>query len=391
MSSQHNNHYRPFLNNFPENKAAELLRYAKTKPDVISIAQGEGDMPTPDFIINAAFEAAKNGETFYSPSLGIDPLRAAISTYYKKIYQTDVPTDRIFVTASATHAMHLALTSIIEPGDDVMAITPIWKNLLSAVAVAQGNITEFPLEYKNNQWNLDIDSLFASVTEKTKALLLVSPSNPTGWIMSDDEIRQIVAFARKQDIWIVADEVYGRMIYDKDHAPTFLHHIKDDDKVFIVNSFSKAYAMTGWRLGWLVGPQHAQSKIQDLALYNNMNPTTFAQYGAIAALENGEEFLKSNLALWQKNRDTFLDICARNPNIECPDPQATFYAFFKINDEPDCVALTKRLIDDVGVSVSPGVSFGKDFKGWIRICYGLSEELMKEAFDRLEKGLKKDR
>ncbi len=371
----------------PVNRAAEMLRYGQDKPNVITIAQGEGSKATPEFITNAAFVAAKEGKTFYTPPLGIPELRSSLSNYYQRIYGFNIPDNRIFVTASGTAAVHLALASIIEDGDEVIAITPIWKNLLGAISVARGRVTEVSLTCENNQWSLDMDKLFDSVSEKTKAIMLVTPSNPTGWVMNDDEIKQIVEFARARDIWIIADEVYGRMVYNGQHAPSFLSHTNDDDKVFVVNSFSKAWSMTGWRMGWLVGPSCAEEKIRDLAIYNYMAPTSFSQFGAIAALEHGEEHLKSNLALWRRNRQAFIDTLSKYNSIQCPIPEATFYGFFKVEKEPDCFKFTKRLIDDAGVSLAPGFTFGHDFKGWMRICFAVSEEIMDEALIRLEKGI----
>ena len=380
--------YCTLMQTLPVNRAADMLQYGKSKPDVISLAQGEGDKTTPDFIIDAAMNAARDGQTFYSPPLGLPILRHAISDYYRDIYNCTLPSQRIFVTASGTNAVHLTLHSILEDGDEVVAITPIWKNLLGAIAVARGQVKEVPLTCNDQEWSLDMDRVFDAVTEKTKAIMLVTPSNPTGWMMQEDEIKQIIAFARSKNIWIIADEVYGRIVFDGKHAPSFLHHIDDYDKVFVINSFSKAWSMTGWRLGWIVGPKSAESKIRDLALYDNMGPASFPQFGALAALEHGESFLLENLTLWKRNRDKLLELLAPLQTVSCPNPQATFYGFFQVKNQPDCYQFTKQLIDECGVSLAPGHSFGKDFKGWLRICYALSEELMDEALNRLEKGLK---
>ncbi|MGB1077757.1 MAG: pyridoxal phosphate-dependent aminotransferase [Bdellovibrionales bacterium] len=386
--TQPHTQYRARIETLPENKAAELLAYGKSKPDVISLAQGEGSNTTPDFIIDAAMSAARNGKTFYAPTLGYPELRSALSSYYPSTYDCPVPSERIFVTGSGTNAVHLALNAILEEGDEVVAVTPIWKNLLGAVAVAQGRIKEVPLTHENQKWELDMNALFDAVTEKTKAIMVVTPSNPTGWVMSDEEIKALVHFAREKNIWIIADEVYGRITYhEKKHAPTFLHHIHDEDKVFVVNSFSKAWSMTGWRLGWLVGPKSSEKIIHDLALYNNMGPASFSQYGGLVALQEGEEYLSKNLALWQRNKDQFYDIFSRYNHIEYSNPDATFYGFFKVKTEPSCLDFSRRLIDEFGISLAPGISFGKDFQGWIRICYALSENIMDEAFLRLEKGI----
>ncbi len=382
--------YCTLVDSLPTNKAADLLAYGKSKPNVISLAQGEGSNITPDFIINAAMNAAKDGNTFYISPLGLPQLRDELSDYYKRIYDFNISKDRIFVTSSGTTAVHLCLHSILEDQDEVIAITPIWKNLLGEVAEARGQIKEHPLTFgEDNKWSLDMDALFSKVTDKTKAIMVVTPSNPTGWVMSDEEIQKLIKFAREKDIWIIADEVYSRIVFNDKHAPSFLKHATDDDKIYIVNSFSKAWSMTGWRLGWITGPKSAEKRIQDLALYNNMGPSAFLQFGALEALKNGEEYLKQNLDLWQRNKKKLEEVLSRHNHVINTDTQATFYGFFKVNGQPDCYKFTKELIDDYGISVAPGHSFGEKFNGWLRICYALSEELTDEALDRLDKGLAK--
>ncbi len=376
--------FRPVLHALTANPGAEMMRYAQGKEDIITLGQGEGDAPTPDFICEAAAKALKDGKTFYGPVLGRDELRQALSEYYERIYKLDIPSQRIFVASSGSTAMHLSLTALVDKGDEVVAITPIWKNLLGAVELTQATTKQVSLDYIDNEWVLDLDKLFAAVNERTKVILIVTPSNPTGWTASKDKLRAILDFARARGIWILSDEVYGRLVYEGTRAPSFLDVAKDDDLLLVVNSFSKSWAMTGWRLGWIVGPLEAEAKIRDVALYNKLCPPTFTQYGAMAALENGEEFLKSQLKLWHANRDLVVDRFKKMGNIHMSYPKSTFYAFFKVEGENDCIALTKRLIDEAGVLLSPGSAFGKEAKGYIRLCFAVSKERLNEALDRIE-------
>jgi aspartate/methionine/tyrosine aminotransferase len=253
---------RPNLRNVVENLSlnpgAEIVRYGRKRKDVLSLGSGEADYPTPDFIMAGAKRALDMGKTFYGPVLGHEELRDELSDYYKRIYDLEILSNRIFVTGSGTTAMHLALTALLDEGDEAVAITPIWKNLLGAIELAQAKTIEVALDAKEDGWKLDINKLFDKCSSKTKVILITTPSNPTGWVMSHKEIEQVLDFARKRGIWVVSDEVYGRVTYDLNHAPSFLEHAKPEDKLFVINSFSKSWAMTGWRLGWLVGPAFAE-------------------------------------------------------------------------------------------------------------------------------------
>jgi len=381
--------FRSVLSGLSPNQGAEMLRYGWTKPGIISLAQGEGSMKTPDFIADATYKALQDGKTFYAPVLGVPELRQEISNYYSNVFNMSMPTSRIFVTSSGTTAMHLALTAVLDEGDEIIAVTPIWKNLLGAIELTQAKGVQVPLEYKEGEgWTLDLDRLFDSVTSRTKAMLIVTPSNPTGWTMKSEEIKTVLEFARERGIWIIADEVYSRIVFDGVRSPSFLDHAKPDDKLFIVNSFSKAYAMTGWRLGWLIGPADSETPLRDLALYDNMGPPTYAQYGAMAALRHGEPFIAEQVASWKSNLDIVMDRFESNGRIIMPRPQSTFYAFFKVDGEPDCMALVKRLIDESLLSLAPGCAFGKCCAGWLRMCFAVSEPKMLEALDRLEQVVK---
>lgn len=381
--------FRPVLHALTANPGAEMMRYARGKHNIITLGQGEGDAPTPDFICEAAATAMREGRTFYGPVLGREELRQSLSEYYERIYGLDIPSERIFVTSSGSTAMHLSLAALLDKGDEVVAITPIWKNLIGAIELTQADTTQVPLDYIDNEWTLDLDKLFAAVTERTKVILVVTPSNPTGWTATKEEMTAILDFARERNIWVLSDEVYGRIVYEGVRAPSFLDVAREDDLLLVVNSFSKTWAMTGWRLGWIVGPREAEDKIRDVALYNKLCPPTFTQYGAIEALEKGEDFIGKQLDLWRANRDLVVERFKKMGNIHLSYPKSTFYAFFKVEGQEDCIALTKRLIDEAGVLLSPGSAFGKVSKGYIRLCFAVSRPRLEEALDRIEGVLKR--
>ncbi len=381
--------FRPVLHALTANPGAEMMRYAQGKEGIITLGQGEGDAPTPDFILEATMQAMRDGKTFYGPVLGKDELRDSLSEYYKRIYGMDIPSKRFFVTSSGSTAMHLSLAALVDKGDEVIAITPIWKNLIGAIELTQATTRQVSLDYIDDEWRLDLDRLFDAVNERTKVILLVSPSNPTGWVATQEEMKAILDYARERGIWILADEVYGRLVYEGTRAPSFLDVAQPDDLLLVVNSFSKSWAMTGWRLGWIVGPEEAEDKIRDVALYNKLCPPTFTQYGAIAALEQGEDFLKSQIDMWRSNRDLVVKRFKEMRNVQMSYPASTFYAFFKVEGEDDCIGLTKRLIDEAGVLLSPGSAFGTAAKGYIRLCFAVSEARLTEALNRIEHVIKR--
>lgn len=379
-------HFCHTVQNLPDNPGAEILRYGWQKPDIISLGQGEGSAPTADFILKATFEAMKQGKTFYGPVLGQPALRAALSDYYKRIFNVNIPQNRVFVTGSGTTAMHLALTSILNKGDEVIAVTPIWKNLLGAIELTQAKTVQVSLDYDEEQaWTLDLEKIFDAYTSKTKAILIVTPSNPTGWVMKTDEMRTVLDFARQKGIWVISDEVYNRSLYNATRSPSFLDIAVEDDFLMTVNSFSKSWAMTGWRLGWLTGPAFAESVIRDIALYDNMGAPTFTQYGAIAALEQGEAFIQEQHKTWSQNLDFLTARFENNPKIQSYRPEATFYSFFRVKDENDSLAFAKKLIDEGNLSLAPGCAFGKTTKDWMRLCFAVSPDKLEKAIDRLEK------
>lgn len=375
------------LKKITPNPSAELMAYAKTKEGCLHLSQGQGTSATPDFICDALNQSLQRGETFYGPSLGMPELRDELSSYYGRIFNLDIPRNRVFITPSGSNAMHVALTSVLEEGDELIAITPIWKNLLGAVELVGGKIVQVPLDDNDETgWTLNLDKLFTAVTDKTKAMLITTPSNPTGWTMNAEEMQKVVEFARERNIWILSDEVYARGMYGQSHAPSFLEHTTENDLLLTINSFSKSWAMTGWRLGWVVGPAWMERHVENVTMYENLCMPTFTQVGAIAALQEGEPFLKEQMTLWQSNRDQLMKRLGSRDNIRVHKPESTFYGFFKILDaNEDDITLCRRMIDEANVSLAPGSCFGSGGDGYIRINFAVDETTFTQALDRIER------
>lgn len=374
---------RPVLDDVKHNPGAEMVRYARRRPDVLSLAMGESDAPTPLFIRQAAMDALTAGQTGYGPVLGRTDLREAIADYHRAIYGVTLPLSRITVTSSGTSAIHLALTSILEKGDEAVTVFPLWKNLLGALRLQQAHVRGVDLTETAQGWALDLDRLFEAVNEKTRCIVINTPNNPTGWVMGREDMRAVMEFARARGLWVVADEVYGRLAFDAPRAPSFLDVAQPDDRLFVINSFSKGWAMTGWRLGWLVGPAEAEARLYDLILYDNMGPPNFSQAGGITALREGEDFITAQKALFAANRDFVMDFYAHHPRIRATVPESGFFSFFRIEGEPDCMSFCRRMVDEAGLGLAPGCAFGRSFAGYQRLCFAVSQKRLALALERL--------
>jgi aspartate/methionine/tyrosine aminotransferase len=379
---------RSVLDDIKHNPGAEMARYALRNPDVLALSMGESDLPTPGFISGEATLALKKGLTHYGPILGRGELREAISNYYNVIYAQKIPSSRIAVTTSGTSAIHLALISVVEKGDEVVTLFPLWKNLLGAIKLQQATVKGVNLDKNEQGWFLDLDKLFDAVSEKTKAIVINTPNNPAGWVMKEHQIKAILEFARQKGLWIISDEVYSRLVYDSNRAPSFLDVSNEDDRLFIINSFSKNWAMTGWRLGWLVFPKGVEEKIYDLVLYDNMGPPNFTQLAGVSALEKGEPFIKEQKERFLYNRDYVFKQFESWGRIRAFKPESGFFAFFQVDGQKDCMELARRLIDEAALGLTPGCAFGRDFRGYLRLCYAVSDKTMKEALGRLDKFLR---
>jgi len=290
------NTIRPAIENLEPNGIGLVAMTGLGEPDLIPLWFGESDLVTPAFIREAAKQALDEGKTFYGPSRGILPLREAIRDFHRRTIGTEVGIERISMPGAATLAVVTALQILAEPGDNVVVVSPIWPSIFQAAEMIGAEVRFARLDDNWNShpfgWSLDLQKMFSLCDERTKAIFVASPGNPTGWVMRRDEQIAVLEFARKRGIGIISDEVYGTLIYDgSPHAPSFLQIAEPDDNVFVINSFSKAWAMTGWRIGWLVHPARLAEQLGVITIVNNTGPTSFVQYGALAALSRrGDAF-----------------------------------------------------------------------------------------------------
>jgi aspartate/methionine/tyrosine aminotransferase len=358
-------------------------------PQVIPLWFGEGDLVTPDFVREAAATGLRAGETFYTWQRGIPELRAALSAYTERLYGIDCPVDRISVTTGGMQAILLSCQLLLDPGDNIVIVSPIWPNITSATRLVRGEPKYVALDRKpDGAWKLDLQKVFDSVDARTRAIFVNSPGNPTGWTMSADEQRALLEFARKHGIWIMADEVYARLIYTRPVAPSFLELAGPDDPLLVLNSFSKPWAMTGWRIGWLTHPARLGEQFAKLVQINTSGVPHFLQRGAIAALEKGDGFISAMVERCRAGGELVFQRLSAHPRITIARPEAAFYAFFAIDGVSDTLAFCKSLAKDYKVGLAPGEAFGPGGQGNVRLCFASGAERLSRGLDRIEAAIK---
>jgi aspartate/methionine/tyrosine aminotransferase len=383
---------RPEADNAPSSGIVEAMTYGRGRPGLIPLWAGEGDMPTPAFICEAATRALAAGETFYTRQRGIPELRQALAAYHERLYGRAFDVERFFVTVGGMHAAQIAVRMVAGSGDEVLIPTPAWPNFRGAITVAGATAVAVPMTGSAAGWVLDLGRLAAAITPRTRAIVINSPANPTGWTASRDELRDILGLARRHGLWIIADEIYARFVYDPalavgERAASFKDVMSDDDAILFVQTFSKNWAMTGWRVGWLEAPARLGPTIENLVQYSTSGVPVFAQRAAIAALERGESFAAHQIARARHGRDIVCDGLRATGRVEIPPPTGAFYAFLRIPGVTDSRALTLRLIDDANVGLAPGTAFGAGGEDYLRLCFARRAEDLEEAVDRLARAL----
>ena len=374
---------RPEVMDLRRSEIRAVANAAMGRPDVLPFWFGESDLPTPAFIREAAAEALMQGRTFYTHNLGRPDLRAALSTYLTRLHGRPIGIDRLAATNSGVSALMIAAQAVIGPGDRVVTTAPIWPNVVEIPRILSARMETVALEPAQGRWSLDLDRLMDALTPDTRALILNSPGNPTGWTLRAEDRAAILERCRAYGIWLIADDVYQRLSFLSKVAPSFLDIADEDDRLISANSFSKAWRMTGWRMGWLVLPKALVEPVGVLLEYNTSCAPDFVQAGAVAALEQGEaevEALRSELLA---SRDQVVEGLRALPGIEAPAPDGGMYAFFRIEGRTDSFTLATDLIERAGLGLAPGSAFGETGRGWLRWCFAARPEKNAEGLRRL--------
>lgn len=362
----------------------EVWRMGFSIPDVIGLWAGEPDLPTPAFICDEAIRALKAGHTFYTHNRGIPELRMAIRNYLQCHYAKDIADDRIAVTTAGMNAVQILCQAMLGPGSKAVVITPSWPNIMRAMTIAGADVTEVPLRRSNAGWSLDLDAVFEACGPGTKMLYLASPANPTGWAISQAEAEAVLAMTRARGIALISDEVYHRIVYDRPVAFSFLQIAEADDALFVVNSFSKNWAMTGWRMGWLIYPEKFLPFAEKLIQFNTSGGQAFLQYGAVAALTQGESFVAEFVERCRRGRDIVAHRLATMPRVREVASNGSFYSMFEVEGVSDTLRFCKDVVVLARVGLAPGLAFGRGAETLIRLCYAKSPENLDAAMDRLD-------
>jgi len=387
---------RPVIRTLEPSGISKVTALGLGHPDVLPLWFGETDLPTPAFIRDAATRALEDGRTFYTNARGILPLREAIRDFHKRTVGADIGLERITVPGAAMLAAVTALQMVCETGDNVVIVSPIWPNIFQASRVvgAEPRLVRLDEDWSAGRWHLDLNKLFDACDARTRAMFLASPGNPTGWMLTAEEQKTILDFCRARGIAILADEVYGTLIYDgAKHAPSFLSIAEEDDAVFAINSFSKPWAMTGWRIGWLVHPKRVEPAAAAMAQCNNTGSTHFVQYGALAALSpEGDAFRGELLERCRQGRDVVDSWIRRQNRVRWMRPDGAFYGFLHVDGLKDSLRFCQGMVRDDKVGVSPGWAFSlgdpRD-DSYLRICFAQDSARLAEALDRLEGAIRK--
>lgn len=367
---------KPFLRqtvlDVEESRIREVANAGLGRSDVLAFWFGESDEVTPEVVRQAAIDSIRQGETFYAHNLGMPELRQAVSAYMSALHGP-VGVERLAITSGGVNALMLAVQALVDAGDEVVAVTPVWPNLTAQAQIMGADLKCVSLQPVGGQWVLDMDALLAAITPRTRLLIVNSPNNPTGWTLSRQEQATVIAHCRQTGTWILADEVYERLYYAGDTAngaaPSFLDVAEPDDRLVVVHSFSKSFLMTGWRLGWLVMPAAMTHAIGKLIEFNTSCASVFTQRAGIAALQHTAQITPQVVAHLQQCRDTLVPLLQALPGVELAPARGGMYAFFKLTGHPDSVATANRLVLEAGLGLAPGEAFAPEAQGWLRWCF----------------------
>jgi aspartate/methionine/tyrosine aminotransferase len=375
---------RPEVQALRTSQIREVANVGMARKDVLKFWVGESDQPTPEFIREAAAKALLAGETYYTHNLGREDLREALAAYLQRLHGRPFGLDRLAITSAGVNALMLVAQSVVSPGDRVVVTTPAWPNIVEIPKILSARLETVTLDRAQGRWRLDLDRLMSALTPDTKALLLNSPNNPTGWTLPAEDRAAILERCRKYGIWLITDDPYERLIFGPGQsAPSFLPLADDDERVVSTNTFSKAWRMTGWRMGWMVLPKALTQSMGVVIEYNTSCAPDFIQAGAIAALNDGEPAIAALRAELTAAKDQVVGALRQMPGVEAPEPEGGMYAFFRVEGLTDSVAFAKQLIEKAQVGLAPGSAFGSEGQGWLRWCFANRPETNAEGLRRL--------
>jgi len=378
---------RPQVRALTASKIRELFNTGIGRADVLPFWVGEPDEPTPEFIRKAGMDSIAAGETFYTHNLGIPELREGLAAYLSRLHGRTDP-GRITATSAGVNALMLVSQLLVDPGDRVVEVVPLWPNLQEIPKILGARVATVPLEFSTGGWQLDLDRLLDALTPGTRAVYINSPNNPTGWTIAREAQRAVLGHCRRHGIWIFADDAYERLYFeDGGVAPSFLDLADEGDRVVSTNTFSKTWLMPGWRLGWIVVPGALTADLGKLIEYNTSCAPVFVQRAGVVALREGEPVIARTLERFRKARDFLIESLRSISGVQVAAPAGTMYAFFRVEGVRDSFEFCKRLVREVGLGLAPGSAFGPEGEGFVRWCFAASEERLAQGIERLQRAL----
>lgn len=372
----------------PGSRILEIARAAFATPDVDLLCFGESDQASPASAHAAAVAALDVGATRYPDVRGLPELRLALADYLTALHACPVAEERIQVTASGMTAVSIALAATVRPGDRVVLHSPSWPNVGNAARLRGAQVDELALTVlAEGGFRMDFDRL-DTMLRGARAFILNSPNNPTGWTATREELSSILDLARRHGTWLIADEVYSRLVYDDaSAAPSVLDVAEPDDRVFVCNSFSKTWIMTGWRLGWLVVPEGTRDAVTELVEVTHSGVAPFIQQAGLAAVHD-TGVVERFRAHCGAGRALTTEALSGLNGVRYSAPDGAFYAFVGVEGLTDSLGFAKQLVTQHGVAVAPGIAFGEAGEGSLRLCFAQSADKLERAMGRLRDGLR---
>ncbi len=367
-------------------KALQLESEGKS---IIHMEIGKPDFDSPEVAKEAAKKALDDGFVHYTEMIGIEPLRKAITGKYKRDYNLEYSyKDEIVVTAGACEAIGIIMLTMMEPGEEILIPSPFFSAYSEQAIIANVNVVEVPLKMENN-FSLKAEDLRKSITEKTKIILVNTPHNPTGAIVEEEDLRDIAALAIEKDLLVISDETYDQFVFGGKHfSIASIDGMKE--RTLVVNSSSKTFSMTGWRIGYVMGPAWILKYLNKVHQNFSTCATSFAQVGAAEAYNNGDQFTKDMLKEFERRGKLVYESLKDVKGLKLLEPKGAFYVFINIEElGMDESKFCDYILEEAGVAIVPGDSFGKYGKGFVRLCYACSYEQIQEAMDRIKKAVQK--
>jgi aspartate aminotransferase len=364
---------------------AQQLRREDPSRSLIPLHFGESDLGTPSFIVDAGCQALRSGAVYYEDNSGRSDLKEALTVHYRNHYGADLHPDQFVITCGATQAIALAMLALLAPGDQVVLVTPCWPNLAESSRIGGAEVHELPLAFDETRrvFELDFDRLREMVQQldRPRMIIVNSPSNPTGWVISSEQRKALTELCRQWGLFLVSDEIYDRIVFG---GELFCSAIAEPwDHMVVINGFSKTYCMTGWRVGYLIAERQLALRMARMQEFITSHAPSMAQVAAITALRDGEEFVASSLARYRTLRDLAENELSAIENVTVAQTEGTFYLFFRIDPPGDSVAICKDFLQHAGVIVAPGNAFGADSDGWFRICFATQPDQLVKGIERM--------